>query len=197
MRLAIEIKRRVREELFPSLPVPGPSSSIRTTMKARGPAEEHEEQEEDTFRVDEWDYVGRRDATRHKEEGMIIRLDMDASRRSGHETMRHRQERPRVRIRHEGQKPQMGRRNSGREAELERESGNRFQRRRKTEAIVVHKNEQTDTYATILKQVKRNINIEDLCISDTRIRRTATGSLLFQIAEENSKIQADALAEQM
>lgn len=45
--------------------------------------------------------------------------------------------------------------------------------------------------------MKSNINIEELGISDTRIRRTATGGLLIQIAGENSKVQADALAEEM
>lgn len=65
------------------------------------------------------------------------------------------------------------------------------------EAIVIHKSEQIKSYADILKRVKSNINIEELGISDTRIRRIATGSLLIQIVEENSKKQADALAEEM
>lgn len=66
-RLVIESKRRVREELFPPLPAPGPSGSIRTTAKAGGPAEECEELEKDSFRVGEWDYVGRGDAAGHRE----------------------------------------------------------------------------------------------------------------------------------
>lgn len=115
---------------------------------------------------------------------MNTRHDTDASRKIEYETTRHRQERPKVRIRREEQTRQMDRRNSGREAEVGRESGNRSQRRRKTEAIVVHKNEHTDTYAEILTKGKRNINIEELGIRDTRIRRTATGGLLIQITGE-------------
>lgn len=62
---------------------------------------------------------------------------------------------------------------------------------------MIHKNTQAETYAEILKKVKSNIDIEKLDIRDTRIRRTATGSLLTQIGGENSKHQADALADEM
>lgn len=79
MKLTTENTRKVREELFLPLPVPGPSSSYRTTMKARVPAEEHEEQEEETVRYGEWDYEGRGNTTRHREEGMSTRQDMDIS----------------------------------------------------------------------------------------------------------------------
>lgn len=64
------------------------------------------------------------------------------------------------------------------------------------EAVVIHKAENTESYADILKKVKSNINI-DFGIRDTRIRRTATGSLLIQVASEESRRQADALAEEV
>lgn len=70
-------------------------------------------------------------------------------------------------------------------------------RRNKIEAVVIHKATNTETYADILRRVKSNINMEELGIRDTRIRRTATGSLLIQIAGEESKNQADALAEKV
>lgn len=62
---------------------------------------------------------------------------------------------------------------------------------------MVHKNEQANTYADILKNSKRNININELGIEETRIRRTMAGSLLIQVAGEKSKEEADALAERM
>lgn len=65
------------------------------------------------------------------------------------------------------------------------------------EAVVIHKVTDKETYADILRRVKNNINIEELGINDTRIRRTATGSLLIQIAGERSKNQADVLAERV
>lgn len=73
----------------------------------------------------------------------------------------------------------------------------RTPRTRKTEAIVIHKSEQVDTYAEILRRIKDNINIDELGIQDTRIRRTATGSLLIQITGENCKHQADTVADKM
>lgn len=72
-----------------------------------------------------------------------------------------------------------------------------YQRRNRVEAIVLHKTEQTELYANIVKKVKSSINIEEIGRRDTRIRRTATGSLLIQIAGEESKRKADALAEKM
>lgn len=71
------------------------------------------------------------------------------------------------------------------------------QRNNRVEAITIHKADNSETYADILRKVKRNIDIEELGIKDTRIRRTATGSLLIQIAGEQSKNQADALAEKV
>lgn len=62
---------------------------------------------------------------------------------------------------------------------------------------MVHKNEQANTYADILKNSKRNININELGIEETRIRRTMADSLLIQVAGEKSKAEADALAERM
>lgn len=52
-------------------------------------------------------------------------------------------------------------------------------------------------YYIIIKKVKSSINIEEIGRRDIRIRRTATGSLLIQIAGEESKRKADALAEKM
>lgn len=75
--------------------------------------------------------------------------------------------------------------------------GERYTKRNKTEAIVIHKKEQVESYAEILRKVKNKINIEETGISETRIRRTATGSLLIQIAGEESKRKADVLAEKM
>lgn len=195
--VTIESNRKLREELFPPLSIPGPSSIVRTPTRARGPAEEYEEQREDVLRVGRWDYVGGKDTIRHREEERTRREEMNASRRSGREHLWHGLERPRARPRQEGYNMPMSRRGSVRGADLEKENRSRYPRRRKTEAIVIHKSAQTETYAEILKKVKNNINIEELGIRDTRIRRTATGSLLIQIAGENSKNQADALADEM
>lgn len=79
----------------------------------------------------------------------------------------------------------------------ERSTRRRIPRIRRTEAIVVHKSAQVDTYAEILRKIKNNIDIDEIGIRDTRIRRTATGSLLIQISGEHSKQQADGLANKM
>lgn len=92
---------------------------------------------------------------------------------------------------------QVGRRYGEREVEEERNVRDRYLRRNKTEAIVVHKRKQVESYAEILRKMKGNINIEEIGSEETRIRRTATGSLLIQIAGEESKRKADVLAERM
>lgn len=60
----------------------------------------------------------------------------------------------------------------------------------------MHKAEQAESYVDILRKVKGNI-FEELGIRKTRIRRTATGSLLIQSAGEESKKKANVLAEKM
>lgn len=80
----------------------------------------------------------------------------------------------------------------GRAEERERTS-----RDRRTEAIVVHKSDQVSTYADILRNIKRNIDINEIGIEETRIRRTMAGSLLIQITGDRSKEKADILAERM
>lgn len=91
----------------------------------------------------------------------------------------------------------IGRRNSDRENVRERDERDRYYKRNKVEAIVIHKPEQSESYADILKKANSSINISELGIKDTRIRRTAAGSLLIQIVGEESKRQADALAAEM
>lgn len=46
-----ESNKKLREELFPPLPAPGPSDITRSPTKTRGSAEEFEEREEDVTRV--------------------------------------------------------------------------------------------------------------------------------------------------
>lgn len=60
MRLETDKTRKIRKELFPPLPTQRSSGSVWTKAKVGGPAEEYEEHEEDSFRVGEWDYVGRK-----------------------------------------------------------------------------------------------------------------------------------------
>lgn len=62
---------------------------------------------------------------------------------------------------------------------------------------MVHKSATNSTYADILKNIKRNININELGIEETRIRRTMAGSLLIQVTGESSQEKADKLAEKM
>lgn len=73
-------KRRVREELFPPSPVPGPSGITRITAKARGPAEKFEQEIEEECRMGRWDYVGGRRTTVCREEERKTRAEMDKSR---------------------------------------------------------------------------------------------------------------------
>lgn len=186
--------------MFPPSPAPGPSGIRRITAKARGPAEEYEEERERERRFGQWEYVEGKRAQERGEEERSVEMEEDKGGRSGYEPQRNRtnrRDRVRTETGREGQYRQAGRRNSERGVNRGREEGDRYPSRRKVEAIVVHKSEKSETYADILKRVKNNINIEELGIVDTRIRRTVTGALLIQIAEENSKRQADALADEM
>lgn len=140
-----------------------------------------------------WEYVGRSDGVTRGEERRHGRTEVSASRWRGYDPQQNRSER-----RPEGQyRTNYERRHSERETEWNVRRNEKYQRKNRMEAIVLHKMEQTETYANILKKVKNSINIEKLGIQDTRIRRTATGSLLIQIAGEECNKKADALAEQM
>lgn len=111
------------------------------------------------------------------EERRYARAEADLGRWRGYDPQQNKRER-----RLEGQNRYNERRYSERETGWEVRRKDTYPRRNRVEARVLHKTEQTETYANILKKGKSNINIEELEIKDTRIRRTATGSLLIQIA---------------
>lgn len=75
-------KERMREELFPPSPVPGPSGIARRTAKTRGPAEEYEEESEKEIKMGRWDYVGERELIRRREEEGKTRVEMEEGRRT-------------------------------------------------------------------------------------------------------------------
>lgn len=146
-----------------------------------------------------WDYVGGREVEKREEMRRITKPERNENEGNGYtdEYQRGNKERARVVTRVGNQNTQAGRRYSERETERERNTRDRYPRKNRTEAIVVHKAEQVESYADILRKVKGNNNIEELGIRETRIRRTVTGSLLIQIAGEESKKKADVLAERM
>lgn len=130
--VATEKNRKLREELFPPLPVPGSSSFARTPVRTEGPAEEYEEREEDdVVRMGRWDYVGSSDTRRHREEDRFGREEVNTSRRSERETRKQRLERHRPKLRSEGQNMLADRRGSTRNMDPERENRSSLPRRRK------------------------------------------------------------------
>lgn len=62
------------------------------------------------------------------------------------------------------------------------------------EAITISRQDK-ESYADILRKMKQNINLREIEIKETRIKRTATGNLLIQVEGENCKEKADLLAE--
>lgn len=146
--------------------------------------------------MDGWNYEGGRDVIRRREEERRTREEAGRGRRTKYDMQRDRLDSGRYESTNERQHKQIGRKNSGRKMGGEREDRNRYTKRNRAEAIAIHKMEQTESYADILKKAKNSIDIGKLGIEDTRIR-TATGSLLIQIVGEESKRQADALADEM
>lgn len=70
----------------------------------------------------------------------------------------------------------------------------RNNRNLRMEAITISRQDK-ESYADILRKVKQNINLREIGIKETRIKRTATGNLLIQIEGKNCKEKADLLAE--
>lgn len=67
---------------------------------------------------------------------------------------------------------------------------------RRIEAVTIS-SQNRESFADILRKIKQNINIREIGITETRIRRAATGNLLIQIEGEDCKGKADILAERM
>lgn len=198
--IVIEEERRGRrEEQLLQTPTLGPSRSTRMVAKARGPAEEFEDRGERVITLGRWEYVGGRNTGERGVEGWRNGIEVNNHGQAGSTPQRYRGEITRRGSGREELHAQGGRKNSAQDIGWGRvrEERDRPPRRNQVEAVVIHKATSTESYADILRKVKNNINIEDLGISDTRIRRTATGGLLIQIAGEESRSQADALAEKV
>lgn len=143
-----------------------------------------------------WDYVGGKEREKRKEERKNTRLEVDGSRWRGYDPQQNRRERIGMERKSEGQNRQIGRRNSERETGREMRKMDRYPRRNRVEAIVVHKAEQTESYANILKKVNSNINIEELGIRDTELEGLRRAISLYR-SRDDCKKKADALAEEM
>lgn len=158
MTRVVEDGGEVKGELFPPSPIPGPSSNTRKMAKARGPAEECEEEEEREIKLGKWDYVGGGRAVERGEEKRRNGMDRGSSKRLGNDHQQYREDRIRNENRRKRSYRQTGRRNSARGAGWERESRGSYPRENRVEAVVIHKTENVESYADILKKVKRNIN---------------------------------------
>lgn len=64
-------------------------------------------------------------------------------------------------------------------------------------AVTVRPRASGTTTTEVLKKAKEGVSLEDLGIKDTRIRKTANGSLLIEIPGTGSSGKADVLAEQL
>lgn len=188
---------RRRDEVFPPSPATGPLGMVRRTAKVRGPAEDYEEDGDREIRLGRWDCVGGRELVRCREEEGRIVGEMEENRSTRQDPHIGKANRLRPGNIRTGQNKYVGHSNVDRETEWRREEVDKYPKRTKIEVIVIHKTEQAESYADILKKTKNSINIEELGIRETRIRRTATGNLLIQIAGEESKKQADALPAEM
>lgn len=84
----MEEQKKIRKELFSPSLVPGPSGVTRIPARAKGPAEEYEEESGDVLKMGKWDYVGGGGARRRSNERRKDMEDVDETRRTDYERYR-------------------------------------------------------------------------------------------------------------
>ncbi|XP_018312253.1 uncharacterized protein [Mycetomoellerius zeteki] len=67
----------------------------------------------------------------------------------------------------------------------------------RTAAVMLKCDEEGPTYAEVLGFARKSINLQDLGITDTKIRRAQSGSILIEIPGENAASKAENLKERL
>lgn len=67
----------------------------------------------------------------------------------------------------------------------------------KTAAVVISNKESKRSYADILREAKSKVNLQQLGIAETKIRRALTGGIIIEIPGEQNSQQADTLASKL
>lgn len=73
----MEEQKKVRKELFSPSLVPGPSGVTRILARAKGPAEEYEQESRDELRMGKWDYIGGKGARGRRDDRRNVKEEVD------------------------------------------------------------------------------------------------------------------------
>lgn len=67
----------------------------------------------------------------------------------------------------------------------------------KTAAVVITCEREDMQYADILSKARETVNLENLGIQETRVRRAANSSVIIEVVGENMNGKADELADRL